>query len=321
MKKTLVAGKLQKRYDARVAEVQKRKEEREEATAEHENVDYFSENFSKAVDDMKKQLESTSEVPKKDLQHHFDALSVSLQKLQKFVTESTIFLPAYDIQKCQEVVNSFQTEVQAKKEEAIPKKKFAFKGKKKTVDQTDSVKKERVEPKAIAPTLKIVECNFSDRSDEQLTKDDSEINNTDVALARLTGCTVTLKGSPSAVHVNTLRKCKVFCGPVSGSIFIDDCVDCVFVLACQQLRIHNTTASNFYIHVTSKAIIEDCNSVGFGPYNWKYESLDEHYTVSGLDKSRNNWDDVDDFNWLASDTSSPNWSVIKEDDRVKCWDV
>ena len=29
----------------------------------------------------------------------------------------------------------------------------------------------------------------------------------------------------------------------------------------------------------------------------------------------NNWDDVDDFNWLAADKASPNWSILPEAER------
>ena len=86
------------------------------------------------------------------------------------------------------------------------------------------------------------------------------------------------------------------------------------------MRIHSTTSTNFYIHVTSKAIIEDCQKVCFAPYNLKYSVIDEHYKTSGLDKSRNNWNEVDDFNWLASDSHSPNWSMLPDKDQIKEWE-
>ena len=209
-----------------------------------------------------------------------------------------------------------QSTVQEKLDEFIPKKKFAFKGKKKaekaTLSTVDTVKKEI--------KVDISEYNFSDKANEILTKKDNEVTNQDVAIARLSNCTVKLYGSPGAMHINNLKNCKIFSGPVSGSIFIDDCTDCVFVMPCQQMRIHSTTSTDFYIHVTSKAIIEDCQKVRFAPYNWKYSAIDEHYKTSGLDKSRNNWNEVDDFNWLASDSHSPNWSMLPDKDQIKQWE-
>ena len=44
---------------------------------------------------------------------------------------------------------------------------------------------------------------------------------------------------------------------ICRSIFIEKCTNCVLVLACQQLRIHEAVDCTFFIHVTSKAIIED----------------------------------------------------------------
>jgi hypothetical protein len=98
-------------------------------------------------------------------------------------------------------------------------------------------------------------------------------------------------------------------------VFVDGCVDCIFHLACQQLRIHNTKHCNFYLHVTSRAIIEDSTHVGFAPYSWKYENIELHFKTAGLDVNRNNWDLVDDFNWLASDKPSPNWHILKDSEK------
>ena len=41
---------------------------------------------------------------------------------------------------------------------------------------------------------------------------------------------------------------------------------------------------------------------------------------AGLDGKRNNWSQVDDFNWLASRDPSPNWSVLPEAERAAAWD-
>ena len=133
---------------------------------------------------------------------------------------------------------------------------------------------------------------------------------------------------------------RVLCGPVSSSVFVEGCKECVFVVACQQLRIHTTTLSAFYVHITSRSIIEDSSTVTFTPYSWSYPQLEEHFKVciglclgldftisfsvcvcvcvqvSGLDQSTNNWQLVDDFNWLASTEPSPNWTILPEKDRI-----
>ncbi len=74
--------------------------------------------------------------------------------------------------------------------------------------------------------------------------------------------------------------CSILCGPVSSSVFLEDCVACVFVLASQQLRVHSSSSSSFYIHVTSRAVIEDSQKLTFAPYSWLYPDIDAHYEVS-----------------------------------------
>ena len=54
---------------------------------------------------------------------------------------------------------------------------------------------------------------------------------------------------------------------------------CSKVLENKQLRVHGTIQSRFYLHVTSRAIIEDCRQVSFAPYNLTYPELEEYFKV------------------------------------------
>ena len=137
----------------------------------------------------------------------------------------------------------------------------------------------------------------------------------DVSVDNMTSCTVKLLGVPSTVHVTNLRDVTLLCGPVQTSVFIENCSDCTFVLACQQLRTHSTTGSNFYLKVTSKGIVEDCRELMFAPYALDYPELSGHMEASGLSADVNNWDKIDDFNWLHTGKQSPNWSVLPPQDR------
>ena len=147
---------------------------------------------------------------------------------------------------------------------------------------------------------------------QEITRHETDLFQKDISFSNLQKCTLTLYGSPSALHLKKLESCQVFCGPVSGSVFIDDCKDCVFVFPCQQLRVHTTVRSKFYLHVTSRAIIEDCHELGFAQFNWKYDGIDGHFKASRLDKMKNNWQSVDDFNWLKTKEHSPNWYIISD---------
>ena len=53
--------------------------------------------------------------------------------------------------------------------------------------------------------------------------------------------------------------------------------------------------------------MEDCQRIQFAPVQCKYDGIGNGFSFSGLDRTVNNWDKVDDFNWLASD--EPNQQV------------
>ena len=158
---------------------------------------------------------------------------------------------------------------------------------------------------------------LEDKTGETVTVTASEVNSRDLLFKNLTGVKVKVVGNPSTLHMTNVRESVIHVGPVSSSVFLEDCADCTFVLACQQLRTHKTVTSTFYLHVTSKAIVEDCSGLRFAPYplDESNEALMRDFELSGLDRGRNNWDDVDDFNWLAADKASPNWSILPEAER------
>jgi hypothetical protein len=323
-KKSQVTEKLQKRDEERLADLQKRKDEKDERTASNEKTDFFADNFTRAKIEVELGLANSKTTDKSKLPDHFDSLVMDVHKMQKFLSDSTMFLPAYVLQKAHETIAKLNDAIQESRIELIPKKKFAFKSKKKL---TENPNQENVDIKAGSKcdkktmVIELTEKHYSDMCNQTLSMMDDAILQSDVALARLTDCTVKLLGNPSTLHMNNLQNCTVLCGPVSSSIFVDDCHNCTFVAPCQQLRVHNTQNCTFFLHVTSRAIIEDSSELLFAPYNLDYKNQEQHYKHSGLDQARHAWDDVDDFNWLASDAHSPNWSVLPEDQRNVQWDV
>ena len=86
-----------------------------------------------------------------------------------------------------------------------------------------------------------------------------------------------------------------------------------------QLRVHRTTRSTVCVHVTSSGIIEDCSDMQFAPYNFSYEGIEE-LCKEALLSEVNNWDKIEDFNWLSSSAPSPNWNVLPEDERTHVTD-
>jgi hypothetical protein len=141
------------------------------------------------------------------------------------------------------------------------------------------------------------------------------------------------------VRLDRIEGCRLFLGPVAGSVHLEHCVDSVVFVASRQIRIHAAQRVDFYVHVLSNPIIEHSSQVRFAPYALDYEELAEHMRQADLDlavlnaRARpapadtsaeqpqpfepfvNKWDQVNDFNWLRQQ-QSPNWSIIDPSERV-----
>ena len=350
-KKERMIQQIQRRQEERVADIKKRQEERENRSAKNESTEYFLTTYGKektAIETSLKTVDSlvAAGTSKSELISTFDDLTRSAQALQKFVTNSSLFITPYDLNQTQRDVERLQLAVLEKRDAAIPKKKFAFKARKKETQQNNNSKASADNISSISKPLPPgkenrndgtdlpdssttngslnmlqFQCGIFSKTDETIKLTGTEINGKDVGLTNLKSCTVQLFGTPSAVHMDRITDCKIFCGPVPGSVFVDNCTDSTLVLSCQQLRVHHTKDVKFYLHVTSRGIIEDTSQVQFAPYNWTYPGIEDDYKRSELDQARNSWDDIDDFNWLASDKHSPNWSLIPENERENKWNT
>ncbi|KAI5623352.1 tubulin-specific chaperone C [Silurus asotus] len=315
------------RDQARLEQLERRKNVKESQTVSEEKISYFNATFSAEKAALEEMLSGCTQTDRQKATKVLEDATNQLQHLQKFLNDSTVFLTQYELRQAQESLQKLQSSIAEKRAEVMPKKKFAFRSRTAGASQQPAVPPSSSEDKPKAdPGISVVDsvitgeqCGFSNAQNEVLIKYSDEIRQNDVLLSNLVNCKVRLYGSPSTLHIKNVRGCQILSGPVSSSVFVDQCKDSTLVLACQQLRTHNTASTQIYLHVTSRAIIEDCQGICFAPFNWKYLQLDDDFRVSGLDPKRNNWSQVDDFNWLAAGKPSPNWTIIPESERTSCW--
>lgn len=321
-KDTLV-NRLYKRNAKRIELLEKQRKLKGEINVSNEQLDYFCNIFKEKSDVIELALNKVESMKENELSSHFVDIKQDLHDLQNFLSTSSFFLKEYNIRKSQDVIQNLQTRCSELETLYMPKKKFGFRNKavlkkanessKLPIDVADS----RV--RSLKNNWEMISCGFSDKTDEKLTLEGEKSFRNDISLSHLRKCVVVIKGSPATLHIDHVFNCTIICGPVSSSVFMDNCKDCDLVLACQQLRCHSSINCNVYLHVTSKAIIEDCNGIQVAPYNLKYEGLEEDFANASLDMNKNNWDKLDDFNWLAAGVCSPNWRVMDENLRTPNW--
>jgi len=279
------------------------------------------EEFSASKAAISNEINSLDQKPKDNVVDSMNDLSERIQKLQKYLTDSIIFLPSYDIQQSQQAITKLKNDLSDKRTTLMPRKKFAFKSKK-IVDKPNpsSQSIESTETKA-TKSGQTEDLPTSVDSNERLSGQQSRIIckaagtlSKDFSIAFLQFCTVYLCDKMEAMRINNLSNCNVYVGPVSTSIFIENCTNCCFGLASQQIRIHTSTNCDFYLRVKSNPIIEDSNTVRFAPYNFSYNGILDQLKETALDQETEKWANVEDFNWLKLQRS-PNWSIVPENER------
>ncbi|KAI0016601.1 TBCC-domain-containing protein [Xylariomycetidae sp. FL0641] len=135
------------------------------------------------------------------------------------------------------------------------------------------------------------------------------------SLTNLSRCIVdmtipTSTGAPFAgLALKNIKDSLIVAGQVAGAAHITGLANSVVVVSARQVRIHECTNVQLYLHSSSHPIIEDCSGMRFAPLPNFYQGNDSKEVES------NQWDQVDDFKWLKSEPS-PNWSTLPEDQRV-----
>ena len=323
--------RIKQRSENVALEAELRKAERQQNVAADENTELFQDNFQNMKENLEKKLELANDVPGSKTSEFLDEMVKDVTKMQQLLNEASMYLPSFWIKRAQQNINELNDSVQSSVKDLQPKRKFGFKTKKKATEVKPIEEIDTSEPDysscsgindAISLADKLRQKNFfgfKDKSEEVLKMTADELKDRQLHLQNLVDCKVIALGNPSSLQIAGLKNTTVLIGPTSRSAFIKNCQGCHFVLACQQVRIHDCENVNFYLHVTGSAIIEGCRNLCFAPYTLDYENKISDFERSGLNPSINRWDKVEDFNWLNESEQSPNFKNLQESEWVKNW--
>lgn len=328
IKKESILERLNKRNKERQNYLDVKLEQRNKENVQLEGADYFAQTFAEQVRAIEELLQSATAVAadakrpntntnSADLTRVFADITLQIQELQRYLTTSTMFLTDFKIKACQKVLNDLSSSCEESRLRLIPKKKFGFSGKKVapkvlvnprvvnlSSDKVDMPEKTKADSTAFTWTL-------ANRENEYICLEDDALNGKDITVSNLKHCFVELRGYAGSVQISNATDCTFLCGPIARSLFAEYCERTTLALACQQLRLHSSNTCRIYLHVTCRAIIEDCTQIEVADYNYDYATIDADFKLAGLDRSQNNYTDVADFNWLSPDVPSPNWTLLQ----------
>ncbi|XP_062078536.1 tubulin-folding cofactor C-like [Humulus lupulus] len=253
------------------------------------------------------------------LKPHLDAISASISGLEKLVAENSYFLPSYEVRSSLKAISDLKQNLDSLSSDLVPKKKFSFKNKAPKKDHPGLDSNREKEAEIVKPEKMGYAVpdspGFRNKTGEVLVMkfNGSEIG--EFTISDLDSCEVRLIGCVRALFVHRLRNCRVYGGPVMNSILFEQVEGCVFVMASHQIRIHHAKATDFYLRVRSRPIIEDSSGVRFAPYCLGYDGIHRDLQEASLAEETGNWANVDDFRWLRA-VQSPNWSILPENERI-----
>ncbi|CAL8089061.1 unnamed protein product [Calicophoron daubneyi] len=307
------------------------------STGGHTDTTDFLSQFLQTKTSILEDLEETaaqnrqSALPVHELTKILDDALKRVEQMQKWLNDSSLYLTSFDTEQARLELKSLNAQFQKKREELLPPKKFTFSRKRLpsskdqptatpgTPDTEEShLRSHCRNPSALSEfderySLVNVQgpCRLRlPKSDE----DSGELKGQSVFLADLTNCTVEVRGVCGNLIARRLTRCQIYTYPVAGSVWIEDCHNCDLVLACRQLRIHQTDNCRLALHMASRPIIEFSSSLTVAPYLWTYPELDRHLCDAGLTPDINLWREVEDFSHPNKrlTTGSPNWSILPE---------
>lgn len=276
--------------------------------------DKFNLEFSNLEQEIKSKLNKIKlnecDSPKLQL----DETLEEFKKLKDLLDLNGSDLPQYVRKVSQEKINQLLQSINEAKNVIQPKKTFKFNNAVRPIKPAIQRKTVAISTNDELDSDQQLDSLFGLKDkidDENLKLEADQVNGKDIQLRNLINCSVLIYGNPSTVHIINCKKSRISIGPVSTSVFIDQCTDNVFQIFCQQLRVHNTYDCLIYLHVCTRGIIEDSSRLKFGRYEFNYDQLEQDIVNSKLNRSINNWNKIEDFNWLVNNQQSPNWQLLE----------
>lgn len=158
---------------------------------------------------------------------------------------------------------------------------------------------------------------FRNKTNETLMKLPGQIEGQPFDVSDLEGCTVMLLDHINQVQIDHLSNCRIFVGPSSESVFVRNCTNCVFTIACKQLRTRDCFDCSIYLYSLTDPIIETSEQMTFAPFNGAYCGIERNFTDARLEPTNNHWSQVYDFN--DPEKSGANWRVLNQEEEKAPW--
>ena len=150
-----------------------------------------------------------------------------------------------------------------------------------------------------------------------LTKLPGSVSGQPFNIVKCSNSTLAVLDYCDQVQIDDVTKSRIFIGASSESIFIRDCKNCTFTVACKQLRTRDCTNCTIYLYCKTEPIIESSEGMKFGPFNGAYPGHEKAMRDANLTPNHNVWHAVYDFSDDLK--TNRNWSYVQEEEEDPLW--
>lgn len=127
-------------------------------------------------------------------------------------------------------------------------------------------------------------------------------------------CQILVLDHTEQVQIDFAEGCRIFIGACCSSVFIRNCRDCEFTVACKQLRTRDCNDIRVNLFCSSEPVVETTTNAKIFPFNGSYAGIKDHFLAANLDPGHNTWYKVFDFSKDASEAEvpQPHFSVVRK---------
>ena len=150
---------------------------------------------------------------------------------------------------------------------------------------------------------------------QEVVRYPGSIRGRDMEIDNVEDCTIYILDHISVIYINRVRNCKIFMGPVSGSVLLWECRNSSLSIASRQFRTKDCSDLKLFVYCMSNPSIEHSNNMEFAPFNLAYPNQNQHFAQANLDLKVNKWCNVFDFN--ASGAADKNWKIMDPSEFVE----
>ena len=116
---------------------------------------------------------------------------------------------------------------------------------------------------------------IKDKENETIYRHYGELNGADFKLRKNKNCEIYILDWSKGMYIDDCEDCKIFCGPIDGSVFIRGSKNCQISIIARQVRFRTCENLKVFTYCPSDPAVESSFNIYFAPFNAFFPHLKE----------------------------------------------